>query len=130
MCAEARAHDDFRNQLDDAATTADPAVDPIDISQPTQPTQPSAQQQRPQQRQRSTNFVWRNNRRPLQHDENGRWICDICGKVYTRGDSLAHHRSIHRGDTVCPVCQVVFTRKYTMKCHMANVHGIQSKSTG
>ncbi|XP_012275395.1 broad-complex core protein isoforms 1/2/3/4/5 isoform X4 [Orussus abietinus] len=60
--------------------------------------------------------------RPL-HDENGRWVCDVCGKVYNRGDSLAHHRSIHRGDTVCPICQTVFTRKYTMRCHMVNVHG-------
>ncbi|XP_015596551.1 protein bric-a-brac 2 isoform X4 [Cephus cinctus] len=62
--------------------------------------------------------------RPL-HDESGRWICDVCGKTYNRGDSLAHHRSIHRGDTICPICQAVFTRKYTMRCHMVNVHGIK-----
>ncbi|XP_076666786.1 uncharacterized protein LOC143368197 isoform X2 [Andrena cerasifolii] len=56
-------------------------------------------------------------------DGNGRWVCDVCGRTYNRGDSLAHHRSIHRGDTVCPICQAVFTRKYTMRCHMLNVHG-------
>lgn len=56
-------------------------------------------------------------------DGNGRWVCDVCGRIYNRGDSLAHHRSIHRGDTVCPICQAVFTRKYTMRCHMLNVHG-------
>ncbi|XP_066593598.1 broad-complex core protein isoforms 1/2/3/4/5-like isoform X2 [Prorops nasuta] len=62
--------------------------------------------------------------KPL-HDENGRWVCDVCGRTYNRGDSLAHHRSIHRGDTVCPICQAVFTRKYTMRCHMVNVHGVK-----
>ncbi|XP_014210973.1 longitudinals lacking protein, isoforms H/M/V-like isoform X2 [Copidosoma floridanum] len=66
--------------------------------------------------------------RSLQ-DENGRWICDVCGKVYNRGDSLAHHRSIHRGDTICPICQAVFTRKYTMRCHMINVHGVLTKQS-
>ncbi|XP_043275556.1 protein bric-a-brac 2-like isoform X5 [Venturia canescens] len=59
------------------------------------------------------------------HDESGRWVCDVCGKTYNRGDSLAHHRSIHRGDTICPICQAVFTRKYTMRCHMVNVHGVK-----
>ncbi|XP_072744962.1 uncharacterized protein [Anoplolepis gracilipes] len=57
--------------------------------------------------------------------ESGRWVCDVCGRTYNRGDSLAHHRSIHRGDTICPICQVVFTRKYTMRCHMVNVHGVK-----
>lgn len=57
--------------------------------------------------------------------ESGRWVCDVCGRTYNRGDSLAHHRSIHRGDTVCPICQTVFTRKYTMRCHMVNVHGVK-----
>ncbi|XP_035721702.1 protein bric-a-brac 2-like isoform X6 [Vespa mandarinia] len=62
--------------------------------------------------------------KPL-HDESGRWVCDVCGRTYNRGDSLAHHRSIHRGDTICPICQAVFTRKYTMRCHMVNVHGVK-----
>ncbi|KAL7300894.1 hypothetical protein TKK_0006447 [Trichogramma kaykai] len=75
-----------------------------------------------------TSRCWPNSSNPKRspnNQEKGRWVCDVCGKVYARGDSLAHHRSIHRGDTVCPVCQVVFTRKYTMRCHMANVHGMQ-----
>ncbi|XP_051158947.1 broad-complex core protein isoforms 1/2/3/4/5-like isoform X3 [Leptopilina boulardi] len=71
-----------------------------------------------------TTYEIRRRSRP-RHDENGRWICDTCGKTYSRGDSLAHHRSIHRGDTVCPICHAVFTRKYTMRCHMVNVHGIK-----
>ncbi|KAK0172132.1 hypothetical protein PV328_005488 [Microctonus aethiopoides] len=57
--------------------------------------------------------------------EEGRWECNICGKCYNRSDSLAHHRSIHRGDTVCPICRTVFTRKYTMRCHMVNIHGVK-----
>ncbi|XP_044015914.1 protein abrupt-like isoform X3 [Aphidius gifuensis] len=64
-------------------------------------------------------------RRRTGANEEGRWICNVCGKIYTRGDSLAHHRSIHRGDTICPICQAVFTRKYTMRCHMVNIHGIK-----
>ncbi|XP_014488012.1 PREDICTED: protein bric-a-brac 2-like isoform X7 [Dinoponera quadriceps] len=64
-------------------------------------------------------------RSKLLLDENGRWVCDVCGRTYTRGDSLAHHRSMHRGDTVCPICRTVFTRKYTMRCHMVNVHGVK-----
>ncbi|XP_015177953.1 PREDICTED: broad-complex core protein isoforms 1/2/3/4/5-like isoform X3 [Polistes dominula] len=80
------------------------------------------------QQQSATTFVYqegvRRRSKPL-HDESGRWVCDVCGRTYNRGDSLAHHRSIHRGDTVCPICQAVFTRKYTMRCHMVNVHGIK-----
>lgn len=72
----------------------------------------------------TTRVEARRRSRPL-HDESGRWVCDVCGKTYNRGDSLAHHRSIHRGDTICPICQAVFTRKYTMRCHMVNVHGVK-----
>lgn len=57
--------------------------------------------------------------------KDGRWVCNVCGKHYSRSDSLAHHRSIHRGDTVCPICRAVFTRKYTMRCHLVNIHGVQ-----
>lgn len=66
-------------------------------------------------------------RRPPRHlhEDGTRWVCDVCGKIYTRGDSLAHHRSIHRGDTVCPICRAVFTRKYTMRCHLLNIHGVK-----
>ncbi|XP_043504988.1 protein bric-a-brac 1-like isoform X3 [Polistes fuscatus] len=80
------------------------------------------------QQQSATSFLYqegvRRRSKPL-HDESGRWVCDVCGRTYNRGDSLAHHRSIHRGDTVCPICQAVFTRKYTMRCHMVNVHGVK-----
>ncbi|XP_043676440.1 protein bric-a-brac 2-like isoform X4 [Vespula pensylvanica] len=78
--------------------------------------------------QQHASFIYqegvRRRSKPL-HDESGRWVCDVCGRTYNRGDSLAHHRSIHRGDTVCPICQAVFTRKYTMRCHMVNVHGVK-----
>lgn len=53
-----------------------------------------------------------------------RWVCDVCGKVYERGDSLAHHRSIHKGKTTCPICQIIFSRKYTMREHMAKKHNV------
>ncbi|XP_033177929.1 broad-complex core protein isoforms 1/2/3/4/5 isoform X6 [Bombus impatiens] len=86
------------------------------------------QEQRPQQQQQTSLGYERIRRRhkPL-HDRSGRWVCDVCGRTYNRGDSLAHHRSIHRGDTICPICQAVFARKYTMRCHMLNVHGINVK---
>ncbi|XP_076762218.1 uncharacterized protein LOC143430108 isoform X2 [Xylocopa sonorina] len=62
--------------------------------------------------------------KPLQ-DKNARYVCNVCGHTCNRADSLAHHRSIHRGDTICPICQVVFTRKYTMRCHMLSVHNAE-----
>lgn len=77
------------------------------------------------QLQASTVQEARSRRSRPHQDESGRWVCNVCGKTYNRGDSLAHHRSIHRGDTVCPICQTVFTRKYTMRCHMLNVHGVK-----
>ncbi|XP_043255323.1 protein tramtrack, beta isoform-like isoform X2 [Colletes gigas] len=81
------------------------------------------QQPPPQVQQASPGYERMRRRSKPLHDESGRWVCDVCGRTYNRGDSLAHHRSIHRGDTVCPICQAVFTRKYTMRCHMLNVHG-------
>nr|XP_012149983.1 PREDICTED: broad-complex core protein isoforms 1/2/3/4/5-like isoform X6 [Megachile rotundata] len=92
-----------------------------------QSQQQQQQQQHQYQQQQQTNVGYERIRRrskPL-HDESGRWVCDVCGRAYNRGDSLAHHRSIHRGDTICPICQSVFTRKYTMRCHMFNIHGIK-----
>ncbi|XP_032674479.1 protein bric-a-brac 2-like isoform X3 [Odontomachus brunneus] len=89
-----------------------------------QPKQLLQQLQQPQlQQQPALDGVRR--RSKLLIDENGRWVCDVCGRSYSRGDSLAHHRSMHRGDTVCPICRTVFTRKYTMRCHMVNVHGVK-----
>ncbi|EZA58969.1 hypothetical protein X777_16928, partial [Ooceraea biroi] len=92
-----------------------------------QQQQPQHQQQQVLQQPQHTSLVLDRFRRrsKLHHDESGRWVCDVCGRTYNRGDSLAHHRSIHRGDTVCPICQTVFTRKYTMRCHMLNVHGVK-----
>ncbi|XP_057324776.1 broad-complex core protein isoforms 1/2/3/4/5-like isoform X3 [Microplitis mediator] len=78
----------------------------------------------------SSNLIVNNStRKPNQmkpgRRKDGRWVCNVCGKHYSRSDSLAHHRSIHRGDTVCPICRAVFTRKYTMRCHLVNIHGVQ-----
>ncbi|XP_012226228.1 protein bric-a-brac 2-like isoform X4 [Linepithema humile] len=90
--------------------------------------QPQPQQQPQQQSPQNTSLVLDGIRRRSKLHyvvESGRWVCDVCGRTYNRGDSLAHHRSIHRGDTVCPICQTVFTRKYTMRCHMVNVHGVK-----
>ncbi|XP_008560485.1 broad-complex core protein isoforms 1/2/3/4/5 isoform X3 [Microplitis demolitor] len=77
----------------------------------------------------SNSIVNNSTRKPNQmksgRRKDGRWVCNVCGKHYSRSDSLAHHRSIHRGDTVCPICRAVFTRKYTMRCHLVNIHGVQ-----
>ncbi|XP_076166829.1 uncharacterized protein LOC143146421 isoform X2 [Ptiloglossa arizonensis] len=88
-----------------------------------QQLQQQQQQQQQQLQQASLGYERMRRRSKPLHDGSGRWVCDVCGRTYNRGDSLAHHRSIHRGDTVCPICQAVFTRKYTMRCHMLNVHG-------
>lgn len=55
----------------------------------------------------------------------GPFRCNICGRTFSRNDSLAHHKSVHTGRTRCPVCGVLFTRKYTMKCHLFTAHGIK-----
>ncbi|XP_011052446.1 PREDICTED: protein bric-a-brac 1-like isoform X2 [Acromyrmex echinatior] len=92
-----------------------------------QPQQPPLQQLPPEPPQQMSLILDGARRRTKLHYvvESGRWVCDVCGRTYNRGDSLAHHRSIHRGDTICPICQTVFTRKYTMRCHMVNVHGVK-----
>ncbi|XP_033227762.1 protein bric-a-brac 2-like isoform X3 [Belonocnema kinseyi] len=110
---------DIRNLLSKPGTSGERSQESAQDSQCVPPVgnQPLA-------RPMHTTYEVRRRTRP-RHDENGRWICDTCGKTYSRGDSLAHHRSIHRGDTVCPICHAVFTRKYTMRCHMVNVHGIK-----
>ncbi|XP_043275558.1 protein bric-a-brac 2-like isoform X7 [Venturia canescens] len=56
------------------------------------------------------------------HDEQGRWVCDVCGRAYTRSDSLVHHRSIHRGETTCPICNRIFSRMYDMRRHLLRKH--------
>ncbi|XP_049854372.1 broad-complex core protein isoforms 1/2/3/4/5-like isoform X3 [Schistocerca gregaria] len=50
--------------------------------------------------------------------------CNVCGQVFGRKDSLAHHRNIHRGLTRCPVCSKVFSRRYTMVSHALIAHGV------
>ena len=117
---------------------AEPKYDPTPIGnqQPHHEHQEQqVQQQQPQQRQQQqllqvVSFGHEKPRRRTKQGGNGRWVCDVCGRTYNRGDSLAHHRSIHRGDTVCPICQSVFTRKYTMRCHMLNIHGAVVKYRG
>ncbi|CAK9809080.1 hypothetical protein ANTPLA_LOCUS6019 [Anthophora plagiata] len=92
--------------------------------------QQQSQQLEQQQQQTSHGYERIRRRSKPLHDESGRWVCDVCGRTYNRGDSLAHHRSIHRGDTICPICQIIFTRKYTMRCHMLNVHGVNPSTPG
>ncbi|XP_043275557.1 protein bric-a-brac 2-like isoform X6 [Venturia canescens] len=50
------------------------------------------------------------------------WVCDVCGRSYSRRDSLTHHRSIHKGQTRCPICQRVFSRIYDMRLHLLRTH--------
>nr|CAD7406033.1 unnamed protein product [Timema cristinae] len=48
--------------------------------------------------------------------------CEVCGRVFHRSDSLAHHKNIHTGKTRCPICHQLFTRKYTMMHHIKVMH--------
>ena len=54
----------------------------------------------------------------------GRFSCDLCGKKFRHRDSLKHHWSSHRGQTVCPICQKVFGRLFTMKRHIMRMHPV------
>jgi len=57
-----------------------------------------------------------------------KYVCNECGKVFSRNDSFAHHKTIHKGQTRCPICQKLFSRKYTMMSHLLIIHGIKYSS--
>ncbi|XP_011299562.1 protein tramtrack, beta isoform isoform X7 [Fopius arisanus] len=128
---EEQSTGDGSNKLDDTLSNADD--DRHLLSKPSTSgerlSQDSAQESNTESCLRPSHLITHGyeRRRPPRHlhEDGTRWVCDVCGKIYTRGDSLAHHRSIHRGDTVCPICRAVFTRKYTMRCHLLNIHGVK-----
>lgn len=57
-----------------------------------------------------------------------KYVCNECGKVFSRNDSFAHHKTIHKGQSRCPICQKLFFRKYTMMSHLLIIHGIKYSS--
>ncbi|XP_052124099.1 broad-complex core protein isoforms 1/2/3/4/5 isoform X11 [Frankliniella occidentalis] len=55
-----------------------------------------------------------------------KFLCNVCGKAFTREDSLSSHRNVHRGTTQCSLCMVVLSRKSHLKRHMLVVHGMDT----
>jgi KRAB domain-containing zinc finger protein len=57
-------------------------------------------------------------------------VCQICGKAYSRKDSLKRHFQVHeeREDLQCRVCERVFTRKDNLIAHERNIHSRNDKS--
>ena len=54
-----------------------------------------------------------------------KYNCEICGKSFTKGDSLKTHINIvHEGQPriPCDHCETTFTRKADMRRHVLNIH--------
>ena len=60
-----------------------------------------------------------NNPQFVQTENNGKFECDICGKLYKHKQSLATHQRIHTGNLpfVCDVCGKCFSCKSRLKKH-------------
>ena len=68
------------------------------------------------------------NRHMLTH-EDGKHVCRVCKKVFTRPDLLEKHKSsVHKldGKLECPVCSREFDREDNLKRHMKLVHEKQA----
>lgn len=61
-----------------------------------------------------------------EFDENNRplYRCNICDKTFRHENSYVLHKNVHTGSTKCPICDKILCRKYEMKVHMQNLHGI------
>lgn len=50
--------------------------------------------------------------------------CSECSRQYKNPKSLEQHMVMHRGKTKCHICDKVLCRKYELKLHLKNTHGI------
>ena len=64
----------------------------------------------------------------IQHEascqENGQWVCDICGYVARSSHRLLYHKEIHgpREKLQCPLCPITTATKGSLKTHMRIKH--------
>lgn len=62
--------------------------------------------------------------RALQHGDGNRFICDMCGKVFTSKAFLMSHQKYHKNvkSKKCLKCPSIFTEDKGLKTHMRRVH--------
>ncbi|XP_021343987.1 zinc finger protein 91-like [Mizuhopecten yessoensis] len=51
-------------------------------------------------------------------EENGKFSCDICGKVFTQISDLRKHTKLHKQSIKCDVCNRCFSQKSQLQTHM------------
>lgn len=51
--------------------------------------------------------------------------CKLCNKTFRHEKSYTQHKSVHKGSTRCPICDKILCRKYQLKVHLSNLHGIK-----
>ncbi|KAF0297777.1 Broad-complex core protein isoforms 1/2/3/4/5 [Amphibalanus amphitrite] len=49
--------------------------------------------------------------------------CPVCGKTYTKLDTMRRHIKIHSGETTCPFCGIVYGMVTNLRRHIRNAHG-------
>ena len=53
-------------------------------------------------------------------------VCEVCGKILTSIKSLKYwHRRIHDYDWRCEECDILFNRKWNLKRHLIETHGME-----
>nr|CAD7267905.1 unnamed protein product [Timema shepardi] len=62
-------------------------------------------------------------RRPME-EAGDEFSCGVCGKRFRHQISVKLHQTLHQGNTVCPLCGIVLSRTYSLKRHLATVHGV------
>ena len=59
---------------------------------------------------------------PRNMEGRRRYPCEYCDKTFAHRISVALHMSSHQGKTLCPICRKVFSRSYNLKLHLQTVH--------
>ena len=55
-------------------------------------------------------------------------VCNLCGKICTSEKSLKYwHKRIHSADWKCQDCDIDFNRRWNLKRHLIEMHGMELK---
>ena len=55
-------------------------------------------------------------------------VCNVCGKSFPDSKSLKHwHKRTHSSDWKCDDCDFDFNRKWTLKRHLIEIHGMKKE---
>ena len=57
-------------------------------------------------------------------------VCDVCGKIFENIKSLQYwHRRLHYDDWSCEECDIHFNRKWNLKRHLLETHGMECEGS-